>query len=108
MIQTGHASGQCTPEEAMVIANMIYYTSTLDTTTTGEDRTLKDTANPNAPMISNTGTTEVFDSSSGQAISPDQSSYYYYRVLAKQSGSSKQLMSDVVKQKIHSGLKGYI
>ncbi|BDR58403.1 BspA family leucine-rich repeat surface protein [Xylocopilactobacillus apicola] len=104
MIQTGHSNGSCTPDEAKIIANMTYYTSTLNTTTHGEDYTVKDTAVPDSPTESLNGLTGT--QLSLNINSQDEGSDYYYRVKAKSDVAAKY--SDVIKTTVTSGIKGYV
>ncbi|BDR59232.1 BspA family leucine-rich repeat surface protein [Xylocopilactobacillus apicola] len=103
-IQTGHTTGSCSPDEAKIIANMIYYTSTLTTSSPGDDHTVKDKTAPNQP------TTAVTQPNNDQVNitvnSDDNATDYYYRVKARTSTTTKY--SDVVKFPVLSGLRGYI
>lgn len=81
IIQTGHSTGACTPDEAKVIANMIYYTSTLNTTTHGEDHTVKDSTAPDTPTAVATGT--ITNDVTLNINTQDNGTNYYYRVKAK-------------------------
>ncbi len=104
MIQTGHSTGQCTVSEAKIIANMIYYTSSLNTTTNGEDPSVKDTAAPNLPEVSVKENTA--DKIHVTVNATDNPTNYYYRVQAKEGSSYKY--SSVIEQPVLSDLKGYI
>ncbi|BDR57970.1 BspA family leucine-rich repeat surface protein [Xylocopilactobacillus apicola] len=104
MIQTGHSNGQCTPDEAKIIANLVYYTSTLNTTTEANDFTAKDITAPNEPTSS-----RVSEDQNGAKIKIDASDIgtnYYYRVQANTTSGMKY--SDTVKVPITSGMKGYV
>ncbi|BDR55448.1 BspA family leucine-rich repeat surface protein [Xylocopilactobacillus apis] len=107
MIQTGHSifngMSACTPDEAKIIANMIYYTSTLNMTTHGEDHTVKDSAAPEKPT---TTVTTDNDKATITIKAADLGTDYFYRVKAKTASATKY--SDVVKSTITSGLKGYV
>lgn len=105
MTQTGHTTGACSVEEAMILANMMYYTSTLNTTTHGEDRTVKDTAAPDAPIIDNITPTDS-DTVTANCKSTDNATNYYYQVQAKRGSNSTN--SQCIKQPIKSDIKGYI
>ncbi|BDR57159.1 BspA family leucine-rich repeat surface protein [Xylocopilactobacillus apis] len=104
MIQTGHTTGQCTPDEAKIIANMVYYTSTLNTTRHGEDFTVKDLAAPDAPSTTLTGTN--VSQLNLKVNTNDNPTDYYYRVKAKTALRDKY--SDVIKTSVESGVKGYV
>ncbi|BDR59235.1 BspA family leucine-rich repeat surface protein [Xylocopilactobacillus apicola] len=107
MIQTGHSiwngMSACTPDEAKIIANMIYYTSTLNLSTQGEDHTVKDSAAPEMPTVA--GTTDR-DKATLQIKASDVGTDYFYRVKAKTASMTKY--SDVVKSTITSGIKGFV
>lgn len=104
-IQTGHSTGSCSTEEAMIIANMLYYTSTLNTGTTGEDRTAKDTAAPDPPTIDNI-TPTINDTVTASFKSLDNATNYYYRVKGN-TGNTERVSSEI-QQPIKSDIKGYI
>ncbi|BDR56858.1 BspA family leucine-rich repeat surface protein [Xylocopilactobacillus apis] len=103
-IQTGHTTGSCSPDEAKIIANMIYYTSTLTMNSPGDDHTVKDKAAPNIP------TTTITQPSNDQinitVNSQDNKTDYYYRIKARTSTTTKY--SDVIKVPVMSGFRGYI
>ncbi|BDR56926.1 BspA family leucine-rich repeat surface protein [Xylocopilactobacillus apis] len=104
VIQTGHTTGACTPDEAKIIANMVYFTSTLNTTTHGEDHTVKDSSAPNVPQI--TTNSFVNDQLVVNVNTADNPTNYFYRIKAKTSTADKY--SDLVKVPILSGFKGYV
>lgn len=103
-IQTGHTSGQCTTQEAEIIFNMIYYTSSLITGLNGQDILAKDLTSPSLPSVSKTSenSTEV----DLQIDTLDQPTNYYYRTRADTAAGN--LYSDVIKMPVLSGIKGYI
>ncbi|BDR59003.1 hypothetical protein [Xylocopilactobacillus apicola] len=104
MIQTGHTTGACTPDEAKIIANMTYHTSTLNTTTKGVDRTVKDDAAPDIPEIG--FVSQDSDRLNLNINTSDNGVEYLYRVKAKTLLTTK--ISDLVKVLLKSGLKGYV
>ncbi|BDR57923.1 BspA family leucine-rich repeat surface protein [Xylocopilactobacillus apicola] len=104
MIQTGHTTGECTPDEAKIIANMLYYTSTLNTTTEGADYTVKDTVAPDLPTVNYTS--QVGDLWNFNIGAIDRGPDYTYRVKANTDNGMKT--SDEVKVPVSSGIKGYI
>ncbi|BDR57972.1 BspA family leucine-rich repeat surface protein [Xylocopilactobacillus apicola] len=103
-IQTGHSSGQCTSAEAQIIFNMIYYTSTLNTGTTGKDITATDQAAPIAPTVSSSNLSE--DNLTLNIDAVDNGTDYYYRNRADTSSGSQY--SDIIKVPVMSGIKGYV
>ena len=107
-IQTGHSVsngvGACTPDEAKIIANMIYFTSTLNTLPYGEDHTVKDVTAPNQPKVNSALPT--LNQVNLVISATDLPTNYFYRVKAKTNADVKY--SDVVKVPVLSGLKGYI
>lgn len=109
MIQTGHITGSCTPDEAKIIANTIYYTSTLNTSNSGTDPQAKDKVAPNTPnLTSNDTNNDKFDLT---IKSQDNPSYYYYQVTGnvndKTSNKLTPKSSDVIQQQALSDIKGY-
>ena len=109
MIQTGHITGSCTPDEAKIIANTIYYTSTLNTSNSGTDPQAKDKVAPNTPnLTSNDTNNDKFDLT---IKSQDNPSYYYYQVTGnvndKTSNKLTPKSSDVIQQQVLSDIKGY-
>ncbi|BDR57012.1 BspA family leucine-rich repeat surface protein [Xylocopilactobacillus apis] len=103
-IQTGHTTGQCTPQEAEIIFNMIYYTSSLNTSTTGKDITVTDNAAPNLPSVASSSSTATSVSLNINAI--DNSTDYYFRGRADTSVGN--VYSDIIKVPVLSGIKGYV
>lgn len=103
-IQTGHTTGSCSADEAKIIANMIYYTSTLTMSSPGEDRTVRDHAAPDVPSFTLNGVSR--NSLNLNFNANDNSTNYYYRVKARTAGSIKY--SDVIKVPLLSGLRGYV
>lgn len=107
-IQTGHSVnngiGACTPDEAKVIANMIYYTSTLNISPSGSDHTVKDDAAPDSPTVSLA--TASLDQVKLTINANDNPTNYYYRVIARTTKGAKY--SDVIKVPVLSDIKGYI
>lgn len=109
MIQTGHITGSCTPDEAKIIANTIYYTSTLNTSNSGTDPKANDKAAPNAPTLtSNDTNNDKFDLTIN---SQDNPSYYYYQVTGNVNDKTTNKLtpksSDVIQQQALSDIKGY-
>ena len=109
MIQTGHKNDACTDDEAKIIANTIYYTSTLNTSNSGTDPKANDKAAPNAPILtSNDTNNDKFDLTIN---SQDNPSYYYYQVTGnvndKTSNKLTPKSSDVIQQQALSDIKGY-
>ena len=109
MIQTGHTTGACTPDEAKIIANTIYYTSTLNTSNSGTDPKANDKAAPNAPTLtSNDTNNDKFDLTIN---SQDNPSYYYYQVTGNVNDKTTNKLtpksSDVIQQRALSDIKGY-
>ena len=109
MIQTGHITGSCTPDEAKIIANTIYYTSTLNTSNSGTDPKANDKAAPNAPTLtSNDTNNDKFDLTIN---SQDNPSYYYYQVTGNVNDKTTNKLtpksSDVIQQQVLSDIKGY-
>ncbi|BDR59233.1 BspA family leucine-rich repeat surface protein [Xylocopilactobacillus apicola] len=104
MIQTGHSTGSCSSDEAKIIANMVYFTSTLNVLPHGEDHTVKDSAAPDTPDLSLTS--QNTDQINLNINSTDNKTDYYYRVKAKTPTITKY--SDHVKVPVISGLKGYV
>ena len=109
MIQTGHITGACTPDEAQIIANTIYYTSTLNTSNSGTDPKANDKAAPNAPTLtSNDTNNDKFDLTIN---SQDNPSYYYYQVTGNVNDKTTNKLtpksSDVIQQQALSDIKGY-
>lgn len=103
-IQTGHTSGKCTPQEAQVIFNMIYYTSSLNTGTKGNDIIVKDVNAPNVPeIVSNTSSQKEV---TFKIKSEDNPTNFYYR--AKTDTSSGIAYSDIIKVPVMSGIRGYV
>ncbi|BDR57011.1 BspA family leucine-rich repeat surface protein [Xylocopilactobacillus apis] len=103
-IQTGHTTGQCTPQEAEIIFNMIYYTSALNTSTTGKDITVTDDAAPNLPSVASSSSTATSVNLNIDAV--DNSTDYYFR--ARADTSTGDSYSDIIKIPVKSGIKGYI
>ena len=103
-IQTGHTSGRCTPQEAEVIFNMIYYTSSLNTSNNGKDITSKDLDAPNKPNLLSSSV--VGDNASLKIDAQDNATNYYYR--ARADASSGNAYSDIIKVPVTSGIKGYV
>lgn len=101
-IQTGHTSGQCTPQEAMIIFNMIYYTNNLVLTNNGVD-VASDQAAPNVPTITGDSKQATLTANINDTDNP---STYYYRILAHTSDGDQY--SDVMKIPVLSNIKGYI
>ena len=109
MIQTGHITGSCTADEAQIIANTIYYTSTLNTSNSGTDPQAKDKVAPNTPnLTSNDTNNDKFDLT---IKSQDNPSYYYYQVTGNVVDSTTNKLtpksSDVIQQQVLSDIKGY-
>lgn len=109
MIQTGHITGSCTADEAQIIANTIYYTSTLNTSNSGTDPQAKDKVAPNAPTLtSNDTNNDKFDLTIN---SQDNPSYYYYQVTGNVNDKTTNKLtpksSDVIQQQVLSDIKGY-
>ena len=109
MIQTGHTIGSCTADEAQIIANTIYYTSTLNTSNSGTDPQAKDKVAPNAPTLtSNDTNNDKFDLTIN---SRDNPSYYYYQVTGNVNDKTTNKLtpksSDVIQQQVLSDIKGY-
>ncbi|BDR57971.1 BspA family leucine-rich repeat surface protein [Xylocopilactobacillus apicola] len=104
MIQTGHTTGACTPDEAKVIANMIYYIGALNTNNSGEDHTVLDQAAPNLPQIN---LTNQNSNQLGFGVSTtDNATFYQYRVKANTSAGVSY--SDTVRVPLSTGIKGYV
>ena len=109
MIQTGHTTGACTDDEAKIIANTIYYTSTLNTSNSGIDPKAKDNVAPDKPnLTSNDTNNNKFDLT---IKSQDNPSYYYYQVTGnvndKTTNKTIPKYSDVIQQQVLSDIKGY-
>ena len=109
MIQTGHITGSCTADEAQIIANTIYYTSTLNTSNSGTDPQAKDKVAPNTPnLTSNDTNNDKFDLT---IKSQDNPSCYYYQVTGNVVDSTTNKLtpksSDVIQQQALSDIKGY-
>ena len=109
MIQTGHKNDACTDDEAQIIANTIYYTSTLNTSNSGTDPQAKDKVAPNAPTLtSNDTNNDKFDLTIN---SQDNPSYYYYQVTGNVNDKTTNKLtpksSDVIQQQVLSDIKGY-
>ena len=109
MIQTGHTTGACTPDEAKIIANTIYYTSTLNTSNSGIDPKAKDNVAPDKPnLTSNDTNNNKFDLT---IKSQDNPSYYYYQVTGNVVDATTNKLtpksSDVIQQQALSDIKGY-
>ena len=109
MIQTGHKNDACTDDEAKIIANTIYYTSTLNTSNSGIDPKAKDNVAPDKPnLTSNDTNNDKFDLTIN---SQDNPSYYYYQVTGnvndKTSNKLTPKSSDVIQQQALSDIKGY-
>lgn len=109
MIQTGHITGSCTADEAQIIANTIYYTSTLNTSNSGTDPQAKDKVAPNTPNLTlNDTNNDKFDLT---IKSQDNPSYYYYQVTGNVVDSTTNKLtpksSDVIQQQVLSDIKGY-
>lgn len=109
MIQTGHITGSCTADEAQIIANTIYYTSTLNTSNSGTDPQAKDKVAPNTPnLTSNDTNNDKFDLT---IKSQDNPSYYYYQVTGNVVDATTNKLtpksSDVIQQQALSDIKGY-
>ena len=109
MIQTGHKTGACTDDEAQIIANTIYYTSTLNTSNSGTDPQAKDKVAPNTPnLTSNDTNNDKFDLTIN---SQDNPSYYYYQVTGNVNDKTTNKLtpksSDVIQQQVLSDIKGY-
>ncbi|BDR56916.1 BspA family leucine-rich repeat surface protein [Xylocopilactobacillus apis] len=104
MIQTGHTTGGCTPDEAKIITNMVYYTSTLTLSSPGDDHTVNDITPPDVPtsVVTKTGDNSI----NVNFNTKDNPTNYFYRIKAKTSSTTKY--SDVVKLPILSGFKGYV
>ncbi|BDR57457.1 BspA family leucine-rich repeat surface protein [Xylocopilactobacillus apis] len=104
MIQTGHSTGSCTTDEAKIIANMIYYTSTLNMTTHGEDHEIdQDLTAPKAPYLASLNE----NNNNFRVNATDTGNDYFYRVKAKTATADKY--SDMVKlTTAASGIKGYV
>lgn len=109
MIQTGHTTGACTDDEAKIIANTIYYTSTLNTSNSGIDPKAKDNVAPDKPnLTSNDTNNNKFDLT---IKSQDNPSYYYYQVTGNVVDATTNKLtpksSDVIQQQALSDIKGY-
>ncbi|BDR55492.1 BspA family leucine-rich repeat surface protein [Xylocopilactobacillus apis] len=103
-IQTGHTTGSCSPDEAKIIANMIYYTTTLTMNSPGDDYTVKDVTAPTTPVVA--GNSSTGDQVSLTLNAQDNPTDYFYRVKARTASSTQY--SDVIKSSVLSGFKGYV
>lgn len=109
MIQTGHTTGACTDQEPEIIANTIYYTSTLNTSNSGIDPQAKDNVAPDKPTLnSNDTNNDKFDLTIN---SQDNPSCYYYQVTGNVVDNTTNKLipkySDVIQQKVLSDIKEY-
>ncbi|BDR58179.1 hypothetical protein XA3_06200 [Xylocopilactobacillus apicola] len=105
-IQTGHTTGQCTPQEAEIIFNMIYYTSSLNTSTTGKDINAKDTTAPEVPKMTGVSCAENDVNLTLSFDASDLATDYYYR--ARADTSAGDAYSDIIKIPSLSGIQGYV
>lgn len=119
MIQTGHTTGACTPDEARIIVNTIYYVSSLATTNSATIKTAQDKAAPNTPDVYATKPTDpdkihitldkhvaynqTYDTQDG-----DKGSTYCFKIQADTAGYSNEVESDAIDQKVESGVWGYL
>ena len=106
-IQTGHSSGQATPDEQKVIANTLFYLNQLSSENFLDDYSGQDVKAPNKPVISSHKFTEDgFIELNFNSVIDNGSTYEYYVESNDKNGNSLTL-SNVVSDTITSGLKGY-
>lgn len=121
MIQTGHTLGACTPDEARIIVNTIYYVSSLTTTNTANIKTAKDTAAPNEPDVTLANTNpsnpnrlnitldkHLPAGTSYNSQDGDNGNLYNFKITANVAGMNEELDSDAIHQKVESGVWGYL
>ena len=101
MIQTGHSSGQSTPDERKVIANTLWYLSQFTTETTAKVCSAPDLAAPDMPKI-NRRCNQI------DIISKDNGSPYCFYVKAiNMVDNSDDCTSNILDIINQSGLKGF-
>ncbi|WCK57678.1 hypothetical protein PP175_26955 (plasmid) [Aneurinibacillus sp. Ricciae_BoGa-3] len=108
MIQTGHSTGNATPDEQKVLANTLFYLSQITNQTSWDEHSGQDFNAPNAPTITN-----VVPNSKTSQISVDYSSAsdngttYQYYVQAIGMNNNARINSNIQTSTITSGIKGY-
>ncbi|NVY96272.1 hypothetical protein HU830_03645 [Lactobacillus sp. DCY120] len=109
MIQTGHTTREATVDEAKLNLNALYYVSQLSKVNHGQDPLAVDQAQPSQPAIQLAGSAP--DNVTGDQLTlklttQDLGSDYYYRVNAETWPTYQT--SDVVRQTVTSGIKGFV
>ena len=103
MIQTGHSSGQSTPDERKILANTLWYLSQFTTDTTAKICSAFDLAAPDMPTVSTTGNCHLIN-----IVSEDNGTPYSFYVKAiNMVDNADTCTSNIVDVINKTGLMGF-
>jgi len=107
MIQTGDSTGQASDDERKILANTLFYLYQISQQTTAKDASFYDIDAPDMPSLisseNNNGQLTLNVSSEDNATE-----YEYYIKATPSTDGSSEILSNVEKHEILSGLAGFV
>ena len=107
MIQTGHSNGAATPDEQMVIANVLFYLGQVTQESDATIRTAEDLTAPNKPTVKlaqKYGQNGIY---SIEINAKDNGTTYEHYVEGLNDVTTRKVISNTVTTTITTGVKGY-
>ena len=107
MIQTGHSNGAATPDEQMIIANVLFYLGQVTQESDATIRTAEDLTPPDKPTVKlaqKYGQNGVY---SIEINAKDNGTTYEHYVEGLNDVTTRKVISNTVTTTITTGIKGY-